>query len=152
MPRKKAPPKKPERSQEEKPPELEAEPEGGPLEREREWMEERLTPLIPKGTPRPPAPMAPEEAGQPSEESAAPSDFRRKLVEEYRRRQQTQQPPAAPEADLEGLEPPEPPQPPPANNWIPIGPSVVRQGQGGVKPATSGRTPAIAVAPGGTRI
>ncbi|MBC8094871.1 MAG: hypothetical protein H7Y43_03565, partial [Akkermansiaceae bacterium] len=51
-----------------------------------------------------------------------------------------------------GPERPEPPQLPPANNWIPIGPSVLRQGQGGVKPATSGRTPAIAVAPGGNRI
>ena len=27
--------------------------------------------------------------------------------------------------------PPMPPVPPPANNWIPIGPSVLRQGQGG---------------------
>jgi len=48
--------------------------------------------------------------------------------------------------------PPEAPQPPPANNWIPIGPSVLRQGQGGVKPATSGRTVGIAVAPGGARL
>lgn len=48
--------------------------------------------------------------------------------------------------------PPQPPAPAPANNWIAIGPSVLRQGQGGVKPATSGRTPAIAVVPGGHRI
>ena len=44
-----------------------------------------------------------------------------------------------------------PPVPPPANNWIPIGPSVVRQGQGGVMPAVSGRTPAIAPLAGGNR-
>ncbi len=43
------------------------------------------------------------------------------------------------------------PAPPPANNWIPIGPSVVRQGQGGVTPAVSGRTPAIAPLAGGNR-
>ena len=48
--------------------------------------------------------------------------------------------------------PPQAPQAPPANNWIPIGPSVLRQGQGGVKPATSGRTTGIAVAPGGARV
>jgi hypothetical protein len=48
--------------------------------------------------------------------------------------------------------PPEAPQQPPANNWIPIGPSVLRQGQGAVKPATNGRTVGIAVAPNGTRV
>ncbi|HSR53518.1 MAG TPA: hypothetical protein VLV83_22055, partial [Acidobacteriota bacterium] len=51
-----------------------------------------------------------------------------------------------------GGERPEPPVPPPGNNWIPIGPSVLRQGQAGTKPPTSGRTPGIAVAPGGTRV
>jgi hypothetical protein len=45
--------------------------------------------------------------------------------------------------------PPLPPVSPPGNNWIPIGPFVLRQGQGGVKPATSGRTIGIAVAPDG---
>jgi hypothetical protein len=139
--------------QEEKPLERQAEPEGGPGEREREFLEERMTPLAPKGAPRPPAPVTPKEPGQPLEESPLPPDFRRRLVQDYRRRQQAQQPPPVPpERGAGEPEQPEAPQPPPANNWIPIGPSVVRQGQGGVKPATSGRTPAIAVAPGGNRV
>ena len=41
---------------------------------------------------------------------------------------------------------------PPANNWIPIGPSVLRKGQGGTLPSTSGRCNGIAVASGGTRV
>jgi hypothetical protein len=149
--------------QEEKPLEREAEPEDGPGEREREFLEERMTPLAPKGAPRPTAPVTPKERGQPLEESPLPPDFRRKLVQDYRRRQQAQRPPPEPPERVAGEpeppergagepEPPEAPQLPPANNWIPIGPSVVRQGQGGVKPATSGRTPAIAVAPGGNRV
>lgn len=97
--------------------------------------------------------MTSAEPGQPPEDSPLPSDSRRQLVREYRRRQQAQQQPPAPPGPGGGNpEQPEAPQPLPANNWIPIGPSVVRQGQGAVKPATSGRTPAIAVAPGGTRV
>ena len=138
---------------ENEPVDREAEPQDGPREREREFLEERLAPLAPKGAARPPAPAPPEDAAQPlSEQPPIPAGYRRQLVQEYRQRQQTQQQlPAPPE--IEGAPPPpEPPQPPPANNWIPIGPSVLRQGQGGVKPSTSGRTPAIAVAPGGARI
>lgn len=141
--------------QQERPDEHEAEPEGGPAWREREFLAQRTTPIRPKGTPPPPAPVtAPEsdEAEEPPQAAALPPDFRLRLVEEYRRRQQEQQPPPAAAPAESGPEQPEAPQPPPANNWIPIGPSVVRQGQGGVKPATSGRTPAIAVAPGGTRV
>jgi len=154
MAKKKIPPPIPEQPQPEKPPEQAAEPEAGPLERERQFLEERLALLAPKGAPRAPAPAAvAAELGQTPEESPLPTDFRRQVIQEYRQRQQTQAPPrAAPAPATEPLEPPEPPQPPPANNWVPIGPSVVRQGQGGVKPATSGRTPAIAVAPGGARI
>lgn len=48
--------------------------------------------------------------------------------------------------------PPMPPMPPPANNWIPIGPSVLRKGQGATLPATSGRAIGIAVAQGGNRV
>jgi hypothetical protein len=51
-----------------------------------------------------------------------------------------------------GAPPPVPPRPPPANNWIPIGPSVVRRGQGATLPSTSGRANGIAVASGGTRV
>lgn len=127
-----------------------AEPEGGPSERKREFLEEREAPLAPKGAPRP-TPSTPREPGQAAEEPSLPSDFRRRLVEQYRERQQEQLQ-AAPEPSPGGGEQPEPPQPPPANNWIPIGPSVLRQGQGGVKPSTSGRTVGIAVAPGGNRV
>ncbi len=38
------------------------------------------------------------------------------------------------------------------NRWTMLGPSVVREGQSGKQPATSGRVRAIAVAPGGQRI
>lgn len=39
-----------------------------------------------------------------------------------------------------------------ANNWVPIGPSVVRRGQPTGRPAISGRASGIAIAPGGTRV
>lgn len=153
MTKKNNPNKEPKKRQKEIPPQQESEPEGGPLERERQFLEERLSPLAPKGSPRPSAPPAPEESGPPPQGSPLPPDTRRRIIREYRERQQAQPPaPALHETDEEGPEQPEAPQPPPANNWIPIGPSVLRQGQGGVRPATSGRTPAIAVAPGGTRI
>ena len=47
---------------------------------------------------------------------------------------------------------PMPPEAPPANNWIPIGPSVVRQGQVSNQTATSGRVAGLAVAPAATRV
>lgn len=141
-------PEKAANDQEEKLYEHESEPEGGPGERSREFLEERMTSLTPKGAPRMTAAATPKELGQILEESPLPPDFRRRLVQDYRQRQQIQPPPL----QAEELVQPEAPQPPPANNWIPIGPSVVRQGQGGVKPATSGRTPAIAVAPGGNLV
>jgi hypothetical protein len=48
----------------------------------------------------------------------------------------------------------EPPQPgvPGANNWIPIGPSVVRKGQASGNPPISGRVTRIAIAPGENRV
>ncbi len=49
-------------------------------------------------------------------------------------------------------QPREPITAPPANNWIPIGPSVLRKGQGGTLPSTSGRCNGLAVASGGTRV
>src|SRR5215216_3586519 len=135
----------------------ESEPEDGPYERERQFLEERLSKLAPKGSFRRPSISLPtEETGEePPEDSRLPSDIRHRIIREYRKRQQAQSSSAAASrqaTDTEGSGPPEAPQPPPANNWIPIGPSVLRQGQGGVKPSTSGRTPAIAVAPGGTRV
>jgi hypothetical protein len=66
------------------------------------------------------------------------------------------QDPGAGEDEESGLSPiaapPTPPAPPPANNWIPLGPSVLRKGQGGTLPSTSGRCNGIAVASGGTRL
>ncbi|WP_019501265.1 PQQ-binding-like beta-propeller repeat protein [Pseudanabaena sp. PCC 6802] len=149
------------------------EPEGGPFARELAFLEERFATLEPKPLegsivePRPPVSSPEEELDRLRASSTLPADFRRNLVEQYRQRQRQK---LAAEGISTGEEgegradteepveeepeppPPTPPAPPPANNWIPIGPSVLRQGQGGVKPATSGRTPAIAVAPGGTRI
>src|SRR5215213_3566344 len=40
----------------------------------------------------------------------------------------------------------------PAKSWIPIGPSVLRQGQAVNRPATSGRVAGLAIAPGGLRV
>jgi hypothetical protein len=41
---------------------------------------------------------------------------------------------------------------PGANNWIPIGPSVVRKGQATGNPPVAGRTNGIAITPGGNRV
>jgi len=41
---------------------------------------------------------------------------------------------------------------PGANNWVPIGPSVVRKGQATGGPPVSGRVSGIAIAPGGSRV
>ncbi|MFE7630130.1 WD40/YVTN/BNR-like repeat-containing protein [Kocuria sp. NPDC057446] len=135
------------------------EPEDGPFERSRDFLEERLTPLQPKSarTGAAPASLPPAAQKEPprtgggapgtdgaprtvdDDEEPSPLPDRRRTIREYRRRQQ---PPDAPRAA---------PDAPPANNWVPIGPSVVRQGQGGVMPAVSGRTPAIAPVAGGDR-
>jgi len=148
--------KKPKERKKKEVPRQESEPEGGPYERERQFLEERLSTLAPKGSSRPTT-RALEEPGQPPEGSPLPPDTRLRSIREYRKRQRAQSQSQSsalsrPETDTERAELQEAPQPPPANNWIPIGPSVVRQGQGGVRPPVSGRTPAIAVAPGGTRI
>jgi len=155
------------------PSEREAEPRGGPAKRVQEFLDERFATLRPKeaageGEPEPCPPHIPLERGleapEPGEEAeeGLPDDYRLTLIEQYRQRQEEQleeegrAPPPSPREPptREGRAPPPPlpPTPPPANNWIPIGPSVLRQGQGGVKPATSGRVPGIAVAPGGARV
>lgn len=144
-----------------------SEPEGGPKERSRAFLEERLTPLRRKsaGAGAAPEPRPPEAKEEPSrhrergldeadterspeaEEGPSPFPDRKRLIEQYRRKQE----PRGPAERGPGEPPPAPPAPPPANNWIPFGPSVVRQGQGGVRPAVSGRTPAIAPVAGGGR-
>jgi hypothetical protein len=123
----------------------------------------------------PPAGELPERASAPGGPPDQPD--RRQLIDQYRQRQRAklekggEEPapgaeatepedeggeegtaPGNPSSAPDDSEVPEPPAPPPANNWIPIGPSVLRQGQGGVKPPTSGRAVGIAVAPGGTRV
>jgi hypothetical protein len=128
------------------------------------------------------ATTGPPQEGEVSESAAAPEGpprqlDRRELIRQYRQRQRDklrmedrEHPPGADagEARDEGegedpspgtppsagadVQPPQPPVPPPANNWISFGPSVLRQGQGGVKPPTSGRAVGIAVAPGGNRV
>ena len=139
-----------------------SESESEPLERDREFLRERMIRMRPKGEgtsdtePAPTFLSAKPEAetpfGPPPVEAPPElAETRRQALEEFRQlRLQKLQSRRAEEGS--GILPREAPVPPPANNWIPIGPSVLRQGQGAVKPAVSGRTPAIAVAPGGTRI
>ncbi len=160
------------------------EPEGGPLARQKAFLEERLSTLGPvEDVAASPSPVTraladPEvEGSEQSEEDALadltsralPPDFRQTRLEQYRRAQVAQDPgligPSEGEAaDGQPMPPPpvgggspalgvlEEPAPPPNENWVPIGPSVLRQGQAGSKPATSGRTPAIEVAPGGNTV
>lgn len=164
-----------EEHEEAKSPQLSREPEGGPHLRQRHFLAERLVRLRPKGTqdkePEVGAaepPLEPEvgAAAPPAgDDSPLPPNYRRNLMKEYRRRRraQLQMPSAAPPVEADEGESgsrlaapagpaPAPPAQPPANNWIPIGPSVVRQGQTGTKAAVSGRVPAIAVAPNGTTV
>lgn len=89
------------------------------------------------------------------EERRLPNDFRQKVIAEYRQRQRARletsaQPRAA--APAPGGPPPQPPSPPPANNWVPIGPSVARKGQASNRPAVSGRIDGIAIGSGGSRV
>lgn len=132
---------------------VQAEPRGesGPLERERAFAATRFATVRPRGAP-PPPPLAPLTPGQPPSEQEVgllPPSFRQKLITEYRKRQQDALPPAAPGGPGAA---PLAPLPPPANNWIPIGPSVVRQGQAANRPAVSGRVAGLAVASGGARV
>jgi hypothetical protein len=152
----------------------EPEPEGGPEARKKEFLAERTTRLRPRT-----AEDAEETTGaEPAvrgafesalEEAAPPQEFRAGIVGRYRERQKAEldrkqeeaeageaegapETRAAEEAPSADDEPPQPPLPPPANNWVPIGPSAVRRGQGGTKPATSGRVLGIAVGSGGNRV
>jgi hypothetical protein len=133
-----------------------------PYERERQFIEERLAPLRPKGRGDLRAPSGPDAAPLEEEpQRRLPRDFRRRLVEQYRRRQRAEAEArraalpveAADEEDgPEAEESPEPPRPASAGRWIPIGPSVVRQGQSPARPPVSGRVRAIAAARGGTPV
>ena len=160
------------------------EPEGGPSDRLEQFMEERFA-RIGSGDKEAEEPeeapgverFASRSLDRPEEPPGGPlpPDFRRDLVQGYRRRQRAKmarersrepgegEGPAArddhaPDAptseeggDGEGEAPIAPVQPP-ASNWVPIGPSVVRRGQAAGTPAMAGRTSGLAIAPGGSRI
>jgi hypothetical protein len=158
------------------------EPEGGPSDRLEQFMEERFA-RIGSGDKEAEEPeeapgverFASRSLDRPEEppRGPLPPDFRRDLVQEYRRRQRAKlarersrepgEGPAArddhaPDAptpeeggDGEGEAPIAPVQPP-ASNWVPIGPSVVRRGQAAGTPAMAGRISGLAVASGGFRV
>jgi hypothetical protein len=93
-------------------------------------------------------------AAEPSE-SPLPAGFRRGLAVAFRERAShaaSQRLRSLPFARPVAPGAPAAPAPPPSNNWIPIGPMVLRKGQAENRPAVSGRVPGIAIAPGGTRI
>lgn len=122
-------------------------------QRQRLFMALRAAPLTVGGEAVPPAVfaaarIAPEALPAAGEASALGESFRTRLVAEYRYRLGQTAPAPAPAAF--GL--PEAPAPAPANNWTPIGPSVVCRGQASNRPPTSGRVAGIAVAPGGARV
>jgi hypothetical protein len=77
--------------------------------------------------------------------------FRRRLVEQYRFRRRGEAPIAF-SARAVGGPRPQAARLAPAVNWLPIGPTVARQGQAAGRPAVSGRVAGIAVAPGGKRV
>ena len=152
------------------------EPEGGPGARTRAFLNGRRTPLRPKKSGEeelsfratdqrklfsdvPDQRLEGAGATQLDGMLEAPfaPGFRRHLIREYRRRQQRDIIGPEGKRTRSSTRPEGPsfysaPAPPPANNWIPIGPSVVRQGQAATKPSTSGRVVSIAVAPGGLRM
>jgi hypothetical protein len=134
-----------------------------PYERERQFLEERSARLRPKGAGAAGRePSGPDAARLDQEPGRRlPPGFRRRLLEQYRGRQRAEaearraarsKEAADQEDGSEAEEAPEPPPPPLAGRWMPIGPSVVRQGQSPARPPVSGRVSAIAVARGGSRV
>ena len=151
----------------EKPEEEQREPEGGPSDRLEQFMEERFAQLgggDKEAEETEAAPGIERFASRTLDRQAEPprgplpSDFRREVVQEYRRRQRAKRARERPAERGEAEGPaadddaPLPPAPPPASNWIPIGPSVVRRGQGAGTPAMAGRISGLAVARDGSRI
>jgi hypothetical protein len=77
--------------------------EGGPLERTRAFMEQRLAALRPRQAPpgelaTPPSPDQPTPEG---EEGSLPPDFRQRLMAEYRQRKRSAPPADAPTEPVE---------------------------------------------------
>lgn len=142
----------------------EADKEFGPLERERYFLKQRLASIQPPGGRAKRGARSMARAAQPSSKakkarSPLAADFRQNLTAQYRARQRARLPRRARAARggrklSPGAVAREAPAPPPANNWIPIGPSVVRKGQASNRPAVSGRVAGLAVAAlaGGTRV
>jgi len=165
MAKRPATPKEPERNS--------PEPEDDPGARSRAFLEERFTSLRKKSEPPSSSPVefgpaavdepvsgagldagaeTPERTETGESAQPCPGADRHRSIKQYRKCQEKHLGESLAPAPMAITEaPPMPPAPPPVNNWIPIGPSVVRQGQGGVQPATSGRCPAIAVGPDGDR-
>jgi len=147
----------------------------GAFERQRQFSEERFSLLSSKEerSERVARQFTLSSQSVPEDPSSEPlpKNFRLKLVETYRERQIQKQNEHSTESSdnnndkfldnrknkkqfeiFEDTSQPIPPVAPPANNWIPIGPFVLRKGQGGVKPSTSGRAVGIAVASDGKRV
>lgn len=93
---------------------------------------------------QPRAPASPADASGASSTSNADTDAEDELF--------GTEPQAAGPAFAASAAPPAAPIAPPGNNWVPIGPSVLRRGQGGTLPSTSGRVNGLAVASGGMRV
>ena len=141
--------------------------ESGALERERYFLKQRLASIQPPGRRAGNAARSMARAARAvgptpkagKARSPLAADFRQNLAAQYRARQRAKLP-RQPRAARGGRKLPagavarEAAAAPPANNWIPIGPSVVRKGQASNRPAVSGRVAGIAVAAlaGGTRI
>lgn len=139
-----------------------AEPQGGPWARNRAVMDERIATQRPKDEDdtSAAAPASRTDAGSDSETTEIPASFRRDRIGEYRKRQkkaleereeESEPPSVARRTRARGVAP-EPAAPSPANNWIPIGPSVVRQGQVSNQASVSGRVSGIASIAGGTTV
>jgi len=135
-------------------PVAEPEPAGGPNARERSFLAQRFARARPKRETTGEA-----EAERPPVPGPLPTGFRRQMVERFRERQRAkQQEETAREEEGEGGEPSGEEGPEAESGagtrgaWTPIGPSVLRRGQGEVQPATSGRVAGIAVTPGGARV
>lgn len=154
--------KRPSKKEMENSHEMVAEPRGGPWARILAGAEERTATQRPKdeddAQEATPASRAGAEAD--SETPEIPGGFRRDRIREYRKRQKKAleerddepEPPSVAGRPRSRREAPEPVGPPPANNWIPIGPSVIRQGQVSNQASVSGRVAGIAVLSGGLTV
>jgi hypothetical protein len=118
-----------------------------PRTRHMQMLMERGALMSAGGGASPAAPTALRRATSGREPAVILDDFRHQRIMEFRRRHSALRDRTADVGVLEGA-----PLPAPANNWIPIGPFVMRQGQGSIRPAVSGRIAGLAVAPGGQRV